>query len=191
MALLSPTYTYFARGEKYITVLQEVQEYYVGMKTTHETDENRDWQCIPLAEVEAAGVGAVYEVAGMNIEPVAVYVGEGLFKGVHIEQRAGVYSLRLSIEEHRDLQAGKTAFPLQRVGQVSPETMQNHAELLKYLIDEICVFYACAAEQGQPSAYALDHEGIVTKLQIFANLQSRLFSGELAVSEAGVIDLNK
>ena len=161
------------------------------MKTVVETDPGQSWQAIPLAEVEAAGVGAVYEVAGMNIEPVAVYIGEGFFKGVHIEQRAGVYSLRLSIEEHHDLQPGKTALPLQRVSQVSPETMQNHAELLKYLVDEVCVFYACAAEQGLPSAYALDQSGIATKLQIFASVQSKLFRGELAVSEAGVIDLNK
>jgi hypothetical protein len=191
MALLSRTYTYFARGEKHITVLQEDQEYYVGMKTTHETDENRDWQCIPLAEVEAAGVGAVYEVAGMNIEPVAVYIGEGLFKGVHIEERGNVFSLRLSIEEHHDLHPGKTALPLQRVGHVSPEKMQDNSALMKYLIDEVCVFYACAAEQGLPSAYALDQSGVATKLQIFASVQSKLFRGELAVSEAGVIDLNK
>ena len=161
------------------------------MRATHETDENRGWQCIPLAEVEAAGVGAVYEVAGMNIEPIAVYIGEGFFKGVHIEQRGDVFSLRLSIEEHRDLQAGKTALPLQKVGQISPETMQDHSELLKYLIDEVCVFYACAAEQGLPSAYALDQSGVATKLQIFAGVQSKLFRDELVVSEAGVIDLNK
>lgn len=161
------------------------------MKTVAETDPGQSWQAIPIAEVEATGVGAVYEVAGMNIEPVAVYVSEGLFKGVHIEERGNVFSLRLSIEEHHDLQPGKTALPLQRIGQVSPETMQNHAELLKYLIDEVCVFYACAAEQGLPSAYALDQKAIETKLRIFAGVQSKLFSGELAISEAGVIDLNK
>ncbi len=161
------------------------------MKTVAETDPVQSWQVIPLAEVDMAGNGAVYEGAGMNIEPIAVYIGEGFFKGIHIEQRSGVFSLRLSIEEHRDLQAGKTALPLQKVGHISSETMQNNSELMRYLIDEVCVFYACAAEQGLPSAYALDQSGIATKLRIFADLQSKLFRGELAVSEAGVIDLNK
>lgn len=161
------------------------------MKTTVEADPGQSWQVIPLAEVEVAGVGAVYEVAGMHIEPIAVYVGNGVFKGLHLEQRGEVNSVRLGIEEHHDLQAGRTAMPLKRFGQAPPELLEDQSGLLKYLIDEVCVFYACAAEQGLPDVYTIDQEGVATKLRVFADLQSKLFHGKLSTSKDGYIDLNK
>ena len=162
------------------------------MNTVAETDPGQCLKGIPLAEVEETGVGAVYEIAvSINIEPVAVYIGNGYFKGLHIEQRGSLHTLRLSLEEHRDTQAGQTALPIRTVGRISPDTLQNDSELFMALIDRTCMFYASAAEHGLRSVYSLDQADIEAKLLFFTDTHSKLLGGEITIGEEGVIDLSK
>lgn len=152
---------------------------------------------IRLPEVEAAGEGAVYQVLAGNLEPVAVYAGDGIFRGLYVEQHGSESKqLRVAWEQHHDERPGRTLWPLEYLESAGRLNPVDYPNLAISLVDLLVNFYkhATSAAQSDPAGYRrppyeLSLEELQAKLQLFADVQNRLASGELIIPAGGRVML--
>lgn len=164
--------------------------YAKAMTDLHEVYSTPDQlEYLSLPEIEAGGIGAVYAVSGIQIEPVSVYVGDGWFRGVYIEDRPGVRTLRVGREEHHDRKPGKTLLPLERLGAMPDSIYDEPAALVPLLVGQIRDYYGELQAQHNNS-YHLTPEEIEAKYRLFHDIAVQLERSELTVSAYGDIDLH-
>lgn len=92
--------------------------------------------------------GDLYEVSGVHIEPIALYTGNGIFKGVYIESRqtsqdgSNVTSLRIGEEHAKLFRPSKTLIVHgSHPEKISPDELTDKSKFTRKIVRLVADYY--------------------------------------------------
>lgn len=132
---------------------------------------NESENALSLARVDANGVGELYIISGIQLEPIATYAGDGWFRGLYFELRPGVRSIRIGQEEHYQREPGKTVRPITHLAELEQLESDDTVLFMKTLLGLLSVYYHCQTEDDVSAEQSnfLQH-----KLQLIHEAKARI-----------------
>ena len=136
-----------------------------------------------IAELEKDGPGGIYAVNGAQLEPVAMYAGGGLFKGLYLEVRPGVRSLRVGFEEVKGLDLGQTLLVHSKI-ETKPVDLEDRVTFITEITQQIIKYYM----DPENGADVYSDEFRKHKLGLFKEFIDKLNKKEIVITDSGSVN---
>ncbi len=152
------------------------------MTDLHELIDRNDFSAyFPLAEIEKRGLGALYIADSVQIDELAVYIGDGIFKGISPEFRPGALTLRLRIDNHKDTNKGDALRPYLFVNQIDPSTLEQPAVLMATLLPLLTAHYETMVSENTNMMQRMTDSELQDRLNLYKRTLSALEAKERTI----------
>lgn len=162
------------------------------------TPEHETWKedpvCIPLEEIRDQGIGKFYEVQSDRLEPIAIFLGEGRFRGITLEarQQGNVYAVHLAGETHTAALAENGLRGTLPYKLIESEALPTAAddELLLVLLRLTQQHYADILSGKKQNFTYLVEKDVRKRHDLYAQTLERLQHGSLQIKPTGHLDIS-
>lgn len=161
------------------------------MKGVHELIDRSDFSAyLPLGEIEERGLGALYIADSEQIDELAVYIGDGIFKGISPEIRPQALTLRLRIDNHKDSNKGDTLRPYRFVNQIDTSILEQPAVLMAALLPQLTAHYQTMVSENTNMTQRMTDSELQDRLNLYKRTLSALAVKEKTIDPIdGRIDM--
>ena len=154
------------------------------MTDLHEIDYPRNHEeYIPLSEIDAHGIGALYVADSDIIDRLAVYMGDGLFKGVSPEIRSGARSIRLGLDDHKDNFNGDALRPYVMVGSIDEAILDKPAAITAILLPMMVDHYRYLLENNIDISERMSTDQVRDRLHFYEYILKCIEDKECIINE--------
>lgn len=138
------------------------------MTDVHELVDRSDFSAyLPLGEVESRGLGALYIADSLQIDELAVYIGDGMFKGISPEIRPQALTLRLRIDNHKDSNKGDALRPYLYVNKIDTSILEQPAVLMATLLPQLTAHYQTLVSENTNVTQRMTNSELQDRLNLY------------------------
>lgn len=138
--------------------------------------------------------GELYEVSGIHIEPVALYLGAGVFRGIYIESRQSlnnrsdeILSVRIGEEHSKLFRPSKTLIVHgKHPEEISPREIETPPVFTNKLIRLVSDYYRNLTTEQMDDRY-LDKDSLEFKIGQLAMINSLIEKDEVVINQVGSV----